>query len=409
MMFGGRFGPGYEGLWFTMQRRGLLRAREFTSQSQARPIVEGVTSPQITVVAWPYQRAAHRNPILRLLYDEMQRVTSTHVVDLSPRAILAAQPPQILHVHWPDGFLAAGRGLKFWVRYVVLRVLFFVARLRGIKLVWTAHNVKRMGQPNADQLDRYFWRWFLRRTDAIVYMNEASRQATIDIVPEVGRRPAALIPLGHYLDIMSEQPSRPAPSGPPALITFGPIAAYKDTGSLVQAFLEVRPGELRLEIIGTVSTVSPDTRFEQLIGGIDEERSCWLTHRAAFLPQDDLIAAIRSADGAVFSYSDSLNSSAAIFALSAGVPILTSDLPVFRELQAIVGSDWVQIYPGHLSSEQSCCVRPERQNDFVRAASYPTSVLSTGTASPGRRFACTRRSSTQQWFRESLASARTDR
>ena len=65
-----------------------------------------------------------------------------------------------------------------------------------------------------------------------------------------------------------------------------------------------------------------------------------------------IVSEIRAADLVVFPYSDVLNSGAAIFALSAGRPILASDNALFRELQHAVGPDWIQLIEGQLDGEQ---------------------------------------------------------
>ena len=68
------------------------------------------------------------------------------------------------------------------------------------------------------------------------------------------------------------------------------------------------------------------------------------------MPDSELVSHLREADLAVFPYREVSSSGAAIFALSAGRPILASDQPAFRELQSIIGGDWVTLYDGELTA-----------------------------------------------------------
>ncbi|KAA2311700.1 glycosyltransferase [Pseudooceanicola sediminis] len=314
------------------------------------------------VLAWPARRNAARNPYQKLLYDAMEAETGTKVIEFGRKTMFARPAPDILHIHWPDVFLAAGKGWKFWPRYFFLRLLFLVAGLRGTRVVWTAHNLRRTGQRNAARLERYFWPWFLARIDGVIFMTEASAEVALESEPALAGKPITVAPHGHYKPVIAPFPAYHADTpdaGLPRILFFGSVTRYKNANEVLRAFLEMPRGSAELRICGEMSRTIPDTRLTEMLAGLGPEWDGLVTFREAFLPEDELVAAIRAADLVVFPYSDVLNSGAAIFALSAGRPMLCSDNRLFQELQAAAGTDWVRLIRAPLDGAQMAQVLAE--------------------------------------------------
>lgn len=316
------------------------------------PAAETTQAERVTtVLAWPARRNAEHNPYQKLLYDAVEGTGRCRVIEFGGRTALARPAPDILHIHWPDAFLAAGAGWRFWPRWLGLRLYLALMRLRGTKLVWTVHNLRRDGQRNGARMGRWFWPWFLRRLDGVIFMTEASAQRAAGTEPALIATPSTVIPHGHYGPILP--PAEPdTPPALPEAVFFGSITRYKNADRLVESFLQLPPGSARLTICGRMSDREPDTRLEALLADLPRDRADELRFDNRFLSDDDLAAAIRAADLAVFPYTDVLNSGAAIFALSAGRPILASDIALFRELQDQVGKDWVMLIDGSLDGLQ---------------------------------------------------------
>lgn len=314
------------------------------------------------ILGWPARRNAAHNPYQKLLSEAVEAAGApdTRVEEFSPRALLRVPAPEILHIHWPDAFLAAGEGWRFWPRYLVLRGVLTLARLRGTKLVWTAHNLQRDGQRHGARMARLFWPWFLRRLDGVIFMTRASEARALERFPVLRDTPRAWLPHGHYgpviggmgLESGSGTDSETGPSGPPAALFFGSITRYKNAARLLESFLALPAGRARLEIRGKMSGREPDEALSAALAALPPERVGEVLFEDRFLDEPELVAAIRGADLAVFPYSDVLNSGAAIFALSAGRPILASDNALFRELQELVGPDWVMLAPAGLTPEE---------------------------------------------------------
>ncbi|WP_424943470.1 glycosyltransferase [Aliiroseovarius crassostreae] len=307
---------------------------------------------QLRISAWPKRKNAAFNPFQALLYDAVEAGGVARVEEFHPRQLLGIRRPDILHIHWPDVFLAAGKGWRFWPRYILLRGLFALAALRRIPIVWTAHNLLREGQRNSSWMGRLFWPWFLRRVDAVLFMTEASKQAAFDVAPDLEQKPHVVIPHGHYGPLIDPERQRPAPATPPRILFFGAITRYKQAHKVLRAFLDLPVGRAGLAIRGKMSGAEPDLELLMQLDRLPAARRGEISFEDRFLEEDELVCAIDEATLVVFPYTDVLNSGAAIFALSVGCPVLASDTALFRELQAQIGEGWVRLIDGALDGSQ---------------------------------------------------------
>lgn len=306
------------------------------------------------VIAWPKSKNAARNPFQSLLYRSVKETCHVEVDEFSLSQMGGRHKAEILHIHWPDAFLAAGQGWKFWPRYLILRSIFAIAWLRGTSVVWTAHNFQREGQRNERLMAKFFWPWFLRRIDGIIFMTEASKAAALRSNPALSSVPHGVIPHGHYGPIVEgiETPVTQQNESQSEILFFGSITRYKNAHKLLSAFIDMDSGDAQLAFRGKMSKTEPDVTLKNMIDALPPERAKNVTLEDRFLSDEDLIAAIKRCDLVVFPYSDVLNSGAAIFALSVGRPILASDTALFRELQQQVGADWVWLIDGELDAQQ---------------------------------------------------------
>jgi glycosyltransferase involved in cell wall biosynthesis len=301
------------------------------------------------VLAWPKQRNRDRNPFQFLLYKSVEDMALAKVEEFSPTQILSLFRAKILHIHWPDAFLAAGKGFKFWPRYILLRFIFCLAKIFETKIIWTAHNLQRNGQRNEESLNKYFWPWFLKRVDGIIFMTIASKQKAFSRYNFLQKKPIAIIPHGHYVDQVAQcsriNTTKSMKSG---ILFFGSITRYKNAHKLLDAFLNLPCDSAELRIKGKMSLTEPDTILKEKLEALPLERAKNVIYENAFLTNEALVAEIKASDLVVFPYTDVLNSGAAIYALSVGRPVLASDTSLFNELQSLVGKDWIYLINNEL-------------------------------------------------------------
>ena len=120
------------------------------------------------VIASPAYRNRDVNPYNYLLYTHVSRL-GVHVEDFSFRKFIT-KGWDVWHLHWPEGYLNTPNRAraKFMVEGLLKTVS--LAKKRGIKIVWTAHNVKSHEGMHPD-LEGEFWEQFLELIDGYITLS----------------------------------------------------------------------------------------------------------------------------------------------------------------------------------------------------------------------------------------------
>jgi beta-1,4-mannosyltransferase len=270
----------------------------------------------IRVLALPGPTGASTNPYITSLYRATERF-GVNAEDLSIGRLLNRRAPDVVHLHWVDALLNR-RDPTAIVKLTGLLVLLRLARIRGVRVVWTAHNHRSHERPRP-RVERWFWRRLERAVDATISLTEAGADELRQLYPRLGERPRAVIPHGHYRDsypatMSSSEARRHFGLGDSSFVFgfFGAVRPYKQVPELIRAFRAL-PG--------------PECR----------------------LPTGLVQAYLLSADLMVLPFADLTNSGSAVLALSFGCPVLVPRLPALLELADQVGDEWVRFYDEPLS------------------------------------------------------------
>ena len=279
-----------------------------------------VASPQadrpLRVLAWPGLGARAKNPYTWLLYTHLAAL-GVRVDDFSPRRALGGAY-DVLHMHWPDKALNA-RWLAGRVAGAAAALaLLDVAKARGARLVWTAHNA-HPHESRHRRLETWFWGAVLRRVDAIVHPSLAGQIATEAAYPEVRARPHGIVPLGHfrgtYPDLVTRADAR---------ASFGLAASTR-----VAAFLGlIRPYKNVPHLVRTARGLPGEHgRYALLVAGAPLDRAIADEVRSAaesdprvhlmleHVPDIEVQRYLRAADLVVLPFRDITNSASALLAL----------------------------------------------------------------------------------------------
>lgn len=280
----------------------------------------------------------------------MSNIEGVSIKEFSLVRLLFEPRLDILHLHWPDVFVATARPGRAKVKLALLKAIIGFAKLRGLRVVWTAHNLKRVGQRNGPLMTRAFWPAFIAALDGVIYLTESSKLIASRDEPALARIASAVIPHGPY-----EPPPGArlgdAPTTSPILIFFGSIVPYKNAAALVKAFGELKPGTANLWILGKMSVNNPDLDLEPALERLPADARAHVTYDNRFLSEDELASSVRAATLVVLPYREVLNSGSVIYSLSARTPVLASRLPLFDELAEVVGEDWLTTYEASLTGE----------------------------------------------------------
>src|SRR3954465_4210725 len=80
------------------------------------------------------------NPYNSQLYRKIESIGHSVFEYSHKRALL--EKFDVVHVHWPDGYIDQPNWVKAIQRAALLVLMMLVAKAKGARLVWTAHNLK---------------------------------------------------------------------------------------------------------------------------------------------------------------------------------------------------------------------------------------------------------------------------
>ena len=267
-----------------------------------------------------------------------------------PRALTGTY--DLWHVHWPDDFLSYPSAAKAWIYVAAELLLFWAARLRGARLVWTVHDLGPH-ESRHPRLEALFWRAFIPMVDGIVSLSEAAREAAQRQFPTLRDVPSAVVPHGHYrMAYPDAVPSVEAraeldlPEQARVATFIGRIRPYKNVPRLVDTFRQWDDADARLIVTGNPTSEALRERILHRADGDSRIRT-----DLRFIEEREMPVVLGAADLVVLPYDDIMHSGTALLALSFDRPVLVPDHGAMSELQAQIGPDWVRTYEGELTPD----------------------------------------------------------
>ncbi|MBL8087768.1 MAG: glycosyltransferase family 4 protein [Chthonomonas sp.] len=294
---------------------------------------------------------AKSNTYNALLCQSLEALGVT-IREYDPLTTLKEGAADVVHVHWPEYSLSEKRPLwrqlrllKFWsgIRY---------ARMRGAKIVWTAHNL-RPHERLDDGLETRFYRKWIHCISGVICLSEASKGPLVERYPDLGQTPIFVIPHGDYRPTLGGTVTRDAarqalglPTDALMIGSVGAVRRYKNLPVLIESFRRVAPEGVRLLIAGKSSEPELIAEIEQAISG--DPRVTFLNK---FLSDEEMEQVNVACDLMVFPYTDILNSGSALFSLSCSRAVVVPRLGSMPELSAAAGAEWVRLYEPPFSDE----------------------------------------------------------
>jgi beta-1,4-mannosyltransferase len=290
----------------------------------------------LRVLAWP-AFANRGNPYHAQLYTALAGL-GVEVREYSPGA-LAGDDWDVLHLHWPE-FLLGRRPARATAAFVARVVR---AKRAGRRVVWTVHN---LAPHDGEWRGHALYRLTSHLTDGVIAHSDASLAAARARHRALRRRPATVVPHGHYRDVYpstgDRDDARRSLGLEPhhrAVLCFGAIRPYKRVDHLLDTFARTPGDDLRLLVAGQPT---PELRpLIELLAALDPRVQLHLD----FVPDDDVARWFTAADLVVLPHDSSvLDSGVALLGLSFDRPVLGPDVASQRDLRAMVGAEWVHTY-----------------------------------------------------------------
>src|SRR5262249_17460898 len=113
----------------------------------------------------------------------------------------------VWHLHWPDGLLTRPAAIPVMSNVSALMALLEIAHVRGVRRVWTIHNL-RAHESLHPAIERRFWSWFPPRVEGYISLSDAVRSEALKRFPRFGRLPGCVIPHGTYRGLYPDELTR---------------------------------------------------------------------------------------------------------------------------------------------------------------------------------------------------------
>ncbi|WP_276275467.1 glycosyltransferase family 4 protein [Haloarcula regularis] len=257
------------------------------------------------------------------LADEGVDVTLASGYPLSTARTIVDTRPDVVHVHWVAPFVVTESLLGSIVQSIAFLQATVVAKLLGLDIVWTLHNLSdhENAHPGIELAVR---RVFARLTDAIIVhcpaaQDQMERRYGLDTDGKT-----TVIPHGHYdgcyENAMEQSEARDRldiEEDATVFLYFGQIRPYKQVPELVDTFRGIEDNSLRLLVAG-----KPTDEAEARRVATASEPDKRIHTDLEFIPDDQLQVYFNAADALVLPYRDILTSGSAILGMTFGRPVV---------------------------------------------------------------------------------------
>jgi beta-1,4-mannosyltransferase len=285
---------------------------------------------KLKVCMHPTSVPANDNQFIRLLVDSLV-IQGVEVVNFSWKTALFAKY-DVMHIHWPEYLTSSSRNIFSIIKGLFAVLLIIRLRIRNIPLVWTVHNVKPHETSRSYNL---IHRFLLDTHSYKVYMQKSFPPGLRNFY----------VPHGNYAELFHKQKKIDRQEVSVLAISFGYVRPYKNIENLIRYF----PKNLgALVIAGQPITADYGNHLNDFLA--QNHAGPEVRLELMQLSEKEMLKLILSAQIAVLPYREIYNSGAVLMALSAPIPVIVTDSPSMRDLQAEVGYQWLQIIPSEFNS-----------------------------------------------------------
>jgi len=277
------------------------------------------------------------NPYATLLTRALQRAAPDAECWLSSgvswRQEISRQRPDLLHLHWIELLYFSYATWQMAPRLARLLTVLSLARQRGIKIVYTVHNL-REHEALRPCLHYLAHRFIFSVADAIHVHDESTRAELLRSYAP--RQEVYVAPHGNYVewypnDCSREQARSELGLSPETFVylCLGQVRPYKGLEELLLSFARLEGQDVALLIAGHVHLSEYGARVRDLAA-----RDPRVRLSLDFVPDDQVQHFMNAADVCVLPYREITTSGAAILALSFGAPVVAPAIGTFPALLA---------------------------------------------------------------------------
>lgn len=298
-------------------------------------VTEGISGARSAdpIVLWSVTPEQTSSPYIR----DLARALSSFGWSVESMTLrrLCTSTGQLVHIQWPEHVSRGPTALETAAKHARSVLLLAAIRLRGHRVVLTAHN--RAPHGASDAADSVFRRAIQRLAAAMIVL-VPGHEATL-------RQDGAIGPGTRVVTI--EHPTHP----PIEPLTLAP----QDERQLLVMLGQIHPYHKVLEFVRALDA-GGNARPVLIAGGVGDADLLtelesfaaprpWLTVRPGFIDDADLVPILASAAAMVSLQHNTFNSGAPFYALPRGLPIVLNAGAQADDLRESVGDEWVFSVP----------------------------------------------------------------
>jgi glycosyltransferase involved in cell wall biosynthesis len=256
------------------------------------------------------------------------------------RAVWVCGKPDILHLHWTDGFIVARNWPKTILKTLRFLIELLVVKALGVKVVWTVHNLSNHEKIKSSY-ESFVNRLLIHLYDQVIVHCSSSQKVvirTFRLTDRLNDR-VHVIPHGHYLDSYENRITRQDArvsldykEDTVLFLFFGNIRPYKGLFELIDAFHMIENPKAELLIVGKPLN---DIIKEDLLNRCQADnriRTC-----LQYVLENEIQIYMNAADVVIFPYTDILTSGTVLLAMSFGKAIVVPNIGCIPETLDIQG------------------------------------------------------------------------
>jgi beta-1,4-mannosyltransferase len=238
-------------------------------------------------------------------------------------------PGDLVHIHWPSfSYFDSGSRWQTYKNLARFCAVLALLRLRGARVVWTAHNLYPHEGGRGEWTHRFGRRVVIAAAEKIFAHGSSAKRI---LQTEFGIPPQKLIEvphgnwIGYHPHTIGKAEARKTLGIDPATYVFcivGACRPYKNIEGLIDAFRRI-DGNCFLLIAGKFQSQEYQIRIEQLLAQLPSAR---FRLDAKFIATNEMQRYLVGSDALVLPYTEILTSGSAMLGLSFGIPVIAPNI-----------------------------------------------------------------------------------
>jgi glycosyltransferase involved in cell wall biosynthesis len=235
----------------------------------------------------------------------------------------------VMHLHWPSfQYYDARSSWRTLVGFLRFVTLLSILRARGVRIVWTAHNLYPHDGGRGLWVHRFARRFVIRLAE-VVFVHGPSARRLVQREFSVPVHKLREIPHGHWIGYYPDALTRAAARSKLGIDTatyvyafVGTCKPYKNLDQLLRAFAR-QANDAQLLVVGNFQSPVYLAQIRQLIAELGTDR---VRLEPRFIDDSEMQVYLKASDAIVLPYREILTSGSAMLAFGFGRPVVVPRL-----------------------------------------------------------------------------------